>query len=421
VAACTRYALIAGLAGGFLLGSVSGGALAHAQPLNHRIPGLFGGSLTTSIASGTSEGQPLRFSDQFRNLSAALAAARSQAPIPSAGGSFRFAWDPEVHTFVRSEQSLGPIFGERAQTLGRNTGTVGLAYTHIDFDTLEGKPLDNLSFSQAAFSPGFLRTDSDKTNFRDDVLKTHLDLALSFDLFFLTAAYGITDSIDASVTLSLAQARMKGAAVVMVENPGGNLGGTILAKDTQLTDAKGNRQPGHLCEAKNFQCATDGFSSSAFGTGDLFLRTKWHLYDVSFADFAVAGVLTLPTGNADDFLGFHNPTFTPWLIASKTLGRISPHLNLGYAIRGGDDGASQAEWIVGADLRALEWLTLASDFLGFHDDNRDGNNDDVLQSAVGFRVNPFGDLVIAAAFQFPLNRDGLRADVIYTGQVEYTY
>ncbi len=327
-----------------------------------------------------------------------------------------------MHTFVRSEQSLGPIFAERAQTLGRNTGTVGVAYTHIDFDTLEGTPLDNLPFSQAAFSTGFLKTDSDQSRFGDDVLKTHLDLALSFDLLFLTAAYGVTDSIDASVTLSLAQAHMKGAARVMVEKPGGSPGaGTILAKDTQLTDAKGNLQPGELCETKNFQCATDGFSSSAFGTGDLYLRTKWHLYDASFADFAVNGVLTVPTGNADDFLGFHNPTFTPWLIASKTLGRISPHLNLGYAIRGGNDGASQAEWIAGADLRAFEWLTLASDFLGFHDDNRDGNNDDVLQSAVGFRVNPFGDLVIAGAFQFPLNRDGLRADVIYTAQVEYTF
>jgi hypothetical protein len=48
-------------------------------------------------------------------------------------------------------------------------------------------------------------------------------------------------------------------------------------------------------------------------------------------------------------------------------------------------------------------------------------NDDVLQSAVGFKVNPFGNLVIAGTFQFPLNRDGLRADVIYSGQAEYTF
>jgi len=70
---------------------------------------------------------------------------------------------------------------------------------------------------------------------------------------------------------------------------------------------------------------------------------------------------------------------------------------------------------------AFKWLTLASDFLGFHDDKRDGINDDVLQSAVGFKINPIGDAVIGATFQFPLNRDGLRADVIYTGQIEYAF
>ena len=66
-------------------------------------------------------------------------------------------------------------------------------------------------------------------------------------------------------------------------------------------------------------------------------------------------------------------------------------------------------------------LTLNADFLGFHDDKRDGINDGVLQSAVGFKVNPIAQLVLTANFQFPLNRDGLRADVIYTGQVEYTF
>ena len=51
----------------------------------------------------------------------------------------------------------------------------------------------------------------------------------------------------------------------------------------------------------------------------------------------------------------------------------------------------------------------------------DGVNDDVIQSAVGFKVNPWGGLVLTASFQFPVNRDGIRADVIYTGQAEYNF
>jgi hypothetical protein len=131
-------------------------------------------------------------------------------------------------------------------------------------------------------------------------------------------------------------------------------------------------------------------------------------------------VLTVPTGNASDFLGFHDVTFTPWIVASKAFGRVSPHLNLGYAFRSGAD-VSQAQWIVGADTLATEWLTLSADFLGFHDDKRDGVNDDVVQSALGLKFNVLGHLVIAGGVQLPLNRDGLRADVIYTTQFEYTF
>ena len=188
----------------------------------------------------------------------------------------------------------------------------------------------------------------------------------------------------------------------------------VFAADQQgvITNAK-------ICDPP-FSCAVDGFDESAFGTGDLFLRSKWHFANTRFADFATVGVLTLPTGNADDFLGFHDVTFTPWLISSKPFGPVEPHLNLGYSIRSGKD-VSQAQWIAGADFRATNWLTLAVDFLGYHDDNRDGINDDIFQSALGFKLNPFGEAVLGASFQLPLNRDGLRADVIYTVQLEYTF
>ena len=190
-----------------------------------------------------------------------------------------------------------------------------------------------------------------------------------------------------------------------------------------LTNASGNLvgPSGHLCEKGDLRCATDSFDGSAVGTGDLFLRSKWNFYDTDWANFAVSGVLTLPTGNADDFLGFHDPTFTPWLIASENLwpplAASQSRLCLPQRAR----TSVRPNGSTGADVRASDWLTLAGDFLGYHDDKRDGVNDDVIQSAVGFKINPFGKVVIGGNFQFPLNRDGLRADVIYTGQIEYTF
>ena len=50
-----------------------------------------------------------------------------------------------------------------------------------------------------------------------------------------------------------------------------------------------------------------------------------------------------------------------------------------------------------------------------------GSNHNVVQSVDRLKVNPIGGLVLSVGFQFPVNRQGLRADVIYTGQVEYNF
>jgi hypothetical protein len=394
---------------------------AAAKPLDREIPDLFGGVLITTIDRGAQlDQQEVRVAERFRNLSAALAAARSQAPIPSASGAFRFAWDPELDTFVRQRQTLGSAVAERAQTLGRNTFTFAASYTRIDFNTLEGDRLSHLRSSQPALSPSFLAQlpPSDQVRFANDILETRLDLAFGFDLFYLSAAYGLTDSIDLSIALSLNRARMRARATASILDCSNGKcdapGDAVFGEDQVglITDST-------VCEP--LHCAADRFDSEAFGTGDLFLRGKWNFAETQWADLALAGVLTLPTGNASDFLGFHDPTFTPWLVASRNVGPIlSPHVNLGYAFRSGKD-VSQAQWIVGSDLLAAEWLTLNVDFLGYHDDRRDGVNDDIFQSALGFKLHPFGQAVLAGSFQLPLNREGLRADVVYTLQVEVTF
>lgn len=389
-----------------------------AAPLNERIPGLFGGSLATSISPrDVADAQRPRVADRFRGLSAALAASRSQAPIPSASGAFSFVLEPEFDAYVRVPQSLGPSFAERAQTLGRGTITFSTSYSRIDFDTLEGDSLRRLRSSQPALSESFLQQlpAGDQAIARDNLLDTELDLRLSTDLMFLGVAYGVTDTIDVSAALSINHVRMRGRATAVIRDPNGDGGVYFSAKQPGLVSGGSSLE----CET-DFRCAQDSFSASAFGTGDIFLRSKWRFLTSEWADLAVSGVLTLPTGNADDFLGFHDVTFTPWLIASKSFGRVSPHLNLGYSLRTGND-ISQAQWIAGADVRATGWLTLAADFLGYHDDTRDGINDDVIQSALGAKLNPFGQWVIGATCQLPLNRDGVRADVIYSVQLEHTF
>lgn len=393
----------------------AGAALA--KPLDQLIPSLFGGSLNTTVdqsLGGSSQQQPIIIK-RFQNLAAELSVARAQVPIPSSSGAFSYAWDGELDTFVRSEQSLGSIFAERAQTLGRGRFNIGFSYQHVSFDTLDGDSLNNIRSRQPAFTQSYLDTldPLSREIFGDDVINTKLALSFSYDLFYLTAAYGVTDTIDVSMALTVNRASLSGNALAMTIDPSGSgeVGIFTVNQPGVITDSG----TGPVCSFP-FRCAQDSISGTAVGTGDIFLRGKWHFADTRFVDFAAVSILTVPTGNADDFLGFHDVTFTPWLVMSKSFGPISPHVNLGYSIRSSQD-VSQGQWIAGADYRATRWLTLMSDFLGYHDDK----GDNVVQSSIGFKVNPVGGLVLSVGFQFPVNRDGLRADVIYTGQVEYNF
>lgn len=393
------------------------GRAAAAESLEHRLTNLFGGTLATSITPrDVVDAQRPLVLDRFRGLSAALASAHAQVPVPSTAGDFSFMLVPEYDAYVRVPQSLGPTFAERAPTLGQHIFTVGVAYSHMDFDTLEGDSLRHLHSTQPALSPMFLAQlpPSDQLRASDNTLETQLNMRFSLDVLYLSAAMGVTDSIDVSATLTLVRAYMSVHANAVIHDPNGD-GGAYFS-GTQRGAVVG----GSGACSVDFTCATDGFSQTSTGTGDILLRAKWHVMDFWLADVALAGVLTLPTGNADDYLGFNDPTVTPWLIASKAFGVVTPHLNLGYALRSGSDG-SQAEWIAGFDIRAAAWLTLAFDALGYHDDNRDGVNDDVYQAALTGKWNPFGNLVVGGGAQLPMNRDGLRADVIYTLQVEQTF
>lgn len=389
-----------------------------ARTLDERIPNLFGGFLITSISPrDANDAQRPLVAERFRGLSAALAVARSQAPAPSASGAFRFAWDPEVDTFVRFDQSLGPSLAERAPTLGKGTMTVSVSYTGVDFDTLEGDSLGHITSVQPALSDDFLALlpPGDRMRAQDNTLETRIDFDFRFDLAFFTFALGLTDHVDFSLAFSVNHARMRARAQSTIFDPNGDQG-AYFTVDQKGVIVGGS---GNVC-ARDYRCASDAFTDEAFGVGDIYLRGKWHFASSEWADLAAAAVLTLPTGNADELLGFHDPTFTPWVIVSRSFGRFSPHLNFGYGVRSGED-VSQAQWIAGADVLATGWLTASADFLGYHDDHRDGVNDDVLQAALGVKFNPWNQFVLSGTVQLPLNRDGLRADVIYTGQFEYTF
>ena len=75
-------------------------------------------------------------------LTTAIAGNVSNAPIGSTSGGETFRFEAGVP--VRTSPSAGPIFAERAQTLGRGRTAVGIGRTSSHFTSLRGVPLQDI-------------------------------------------------------------------------------------------------------------------------------------------------------------------------------------------------------------------------------------------------------------------------------------
>ena len=210
--------------------------------------------------------------------------------------------------------------------------------------------------------------------------------------FFLN--YGVTDWLDLGAVIPLMYVDGSGEVTTFGQDAGGN---PSLIGTTRESD-------------------------DSFGFGDIFLRAKARLFTSRFIDGALRGDVTLPTGDEDEFRGYGDPAFGPTLVFSKSFWILSPHANVGLNFRTDDTDQHTYRWAVGTDVQPFEVLTLTADVIGEHLMDRDEEvGEDVFGFAGGLKVNPWGRLVLAGNALVRLNDDGLRADVIPSFAVEYTF
>jgi len=130
-------------------------------------------------------------------LTDAIAASAANLPLSAttSGATFRFVGGLPV----RTSSSLGPIFGERAQTLGKGRFVVGANMTGLNFTSLRGVPLSQitLNFSHDDVPPEGLGQPLRE----NDVLQVRLDLALNVLVTTLFTTWGITDHVDVGVAI----------------------------------------------------------------------------------------------------------------------------------------------------------------------------------------------------------------------------
>ncbi len=293
----------------------------------------------------------------FSNAVGAVGVQVSQLPIASPSSGITFTYDPAVNTFRPStEESLGPIFGERAGTIGRRKLYVAFSFQNFDFNTIDGQDLSNLHavFQHSPFLPPFpppfvscpnttgLTVQNGNANalgvapcFVRDFVTSAVNIGLTVHQYTLYVTYGITSRLDVSVAI-----------------PEVDVNTTVRASTTitpnSVPPVNPISFPGGVFEAFNpatvptcpqvpltTPClhATFSNSGSAAGIGDIVVRGKYELYKGERAGVALGVDVRLPSGNAQSFLGSGATGVKPFGVFSYRA-RVSPHAEVGYEVNG---------------------------------------------------------------------------------------
>jgi hypothetical protein len=139
-------------------------------------------------------------------LTDAIAASAGNLPLSAtaSGATFRFVGGLPV----RTSTSLGPIFGERAQTLGKGRFVVGANMSGLNFTSLRGVPLNQLilNFSHDDVPPAGLGQPLRE----NDVLQVKLDLSVNLLVTTFFTTWGVSDHIDIGLALPIVHTGLTG-------------------------------------------------------------------------------------------------------------------------------------------------------------------------------------------------------------------
>lgn len=220
-----------------------------------------------------------------------LALELATEPVSSSSGGFTYRLDSALGTMVRSSDSFGPFFTERALTSGRHRGLVAVGYRTSTFDNIDGRNLrDGTMVSTASVLRGEAAPFDIET----------VSLRIRSDTMTLTGNYGVTDRLDIGGVIPVVRVSLQGQRV-------------DTYRGRELLQATG--------------------SASASGLGDVVVRAKYNFFRSGASGLSAAGEARLATGNELDLLGSGRTSFTPRLIGSYEGARVGLHGELAYAFR----------------------------------------------------------------------------------------
>ena len=318
-------------------------------------------------------------------------AVTQEVPLASVAPAFTYRLNPTVDIYERSTRVPGPLFSERAVTIGEGRLNFGVGYSFIDFNKLNGTDLDNLRGQ--ALAPTFLRREA----VRQDVVPLgyprladgqqlffaplfasvgRVRLDLQAQIFTPTLRYGINDKWDIGLVIPVVHTFLRirsqrlpvvdalGHQAAFVRNPNG----TFADNYPDTVDLAGN--PASIVEVPFVKSQRSpsrgvGATGSATGIGDISLRSKYRFWRTEEGGAALGLTLQLPSGEKRDFHGTGETHLSTFLYLSQVIkGWVEPHLNIGVDFNTDDVDRSSFLYAAGVGVLVGKKLGLIVDFIG---------------------------------------------------------
>ncbi len=378
-------------------------------------------------------------------LNALIASNISSFPLSStiAGMSIDIANGQAVIT----NESLGPIFSEIAETVGRGKITLGLNYSHMNLNRFRGLPFNQVRFTFAhqdvTPTPPFEDDEGRSLGnpaYELDNIDVFPDMKITSSIVAFTLSAGVLPNLDISLAVPIVNITLSGTARATINS---FTYGRLIPARPEIQGAAhtfgGNQLNPILTADTTYNVSTNGI-------GDIALRLKYALPGLTTVKMALLGDVRLPTGDEQNFLGTGKSNIRVLWIASRRFNDFNPHLNIGYDRRGGALDSDEIEFAVGFDHKLSNTFTFAADLLGTYDLQEDeaivlfpgsvgipenfetgsltrffdlsnipeGRRDNTLDLAFGFRFAPSEKIVLMGNVLTPLNESGLRSDFIPT-------
>lgn len=388
-------------------------------------------AVLASIVAAAPPARAGRLTDVFRDELAQLElepladvladTVASTYPVASASSSVTYAYNPRLEAFERQTRVLGPIIGERAETIGEQQINVGIGYSYVALDSIDGIELSELENRPVVdgrvvnrrFDNGVvILADGRQTNFLPARVNADIDVDAHIVSPYLT--YGVTPSWDVNLTIPVVSSSL--SARIRDQIPDPRLPQFALPPGSPFAEIRER-----------------DFAESETGIGDVLLRSKYVLVRESPFDLAAIVGFSFPTGDDRNLHGSGSMRVQPTLVASRVFfDRLQPLVNVGIDINANDVERSVARWAAGATAQVWGPLTAAAVFLGRHElDEQTDPIDapfffqieryDIYDAALGLRFLFADTGVVSLNALLPLNDEGLRAEVVPTVEIQYAF